>query len=254
MTRFSANLGFLWTELTLPEAIRAAARAGFDAVECHWPYETPPEDVAAALSETGLPMLGINIRRGDVTAGDMGLSALAGRENEARAAINEAVHYAAAIGARCVHVMAGFAEGAAAGSVFERNLNYACDQAGQHGLTVLIEPLNPHDAPGYYLSSTDQAAEIIRSQGCSNLKLMFDCYHVQRAEGDVVRRLGELLPIIGHIQFAGAPDRGPPGQGELNYRYVFERLRQFGYDAPLGAEYRPGGDTEASLGWMDMLK
>ncbi len=57
MTRFSANLGFLWTELTLPEAIHAAARAGFDAVECHWPYNYKPGDINAALKATGLPTI-----------------------------------------------------------------------------------------------------------------------------------------------------------------------------------------------------
>ena len=109
--KFSANLGFLWTELPLPEAIRAAARAGFDAVECHWPYEVPAPKVAEALRQTELPMLGLNTQRGDVAAGDTGLAALPGREAEARAAIDEAVGYADAVGAAHVHVMAGRAEG-----------------------------------------------------------------------------------------------------------------------------------------------
>ena len=66
--QFSANLGFLWTELPLPEAIRAAKAAGFDAVECHWPYDVPAEELRAVLDETGLPMLGINTVRGDIAA------------------------------------------------------------------------------------------------------------------------------------------------------------------------------------------
>ena len=77
MTEFSANLGFLWTERPLPDAIRAAKAAGFDAVECHWPYATPPADVLAALHETGLPMLGLNTSRGDVSAGDNGFKCVA---------------------------------------------------------------------------------------------------------------------------------------------------------------------------------
>ena len=83
MTRFSANLGFLWADRPLPDAIRAAAAAGFDAVECHWPHDVPPRYVADALAETGLPMLGMNTRRGG--PGENGLAALPGREAESRA-------------------------------------------------------------------------------------------------------------------------------------------------------------------------
>ena len=93
MTKFSANLGFLWTELSLPDAIRAAKQAGFDAVECHYPFETPALDMVAALQETGLKMLGLNTMRGDVDGGENGLAALPGRQADARAAIDQAIDY-----------------------------------------------------------------------------------------------------------------------------------------------------------------
>lgn len=249
--RFSANLGFLWTDLPLPDAIRAAAAAGFDAVECHWPYAVPPEQVVAALAETGLPMLGLNTSRGDVAAGEAGLSALPGREAEARAAIDAAIDYAAATGTANVHVMAGRAQGAAAHDAFLGNLAHACDRAADPGIGILIEPLNRYDAPGYFLSTTGQAAAIIAELGRPNLKLMFDCYHVQLTEGDVTNRLRALQGITGHIQFASVPDRGAPDHGELDYGHVFQAIAAMGWQMPLGAEYRPaGGDTAASLGWM----
>lgn len=183
--QFSANLGFLWADLPLPDAIRAAARAGFDAVECHWPYATPPDQVAQALQETGLPMLGINTAPGDLP-GDFGLNALLDRRNDAHAAIRQAVQYAARIGARNIHVMAGIAEGTEAETCFRENLTFACDLAAQEGITVLIEPINPFDVPGYFLSDTDQAAQLIHAIDRKNLRLMFDCYHVGRMQGDVV--------------------------------------------------------------------
>lgn len=248
--QFSANLGFLWTELPLPKAIHAAKEAGFAAVECHWPYDVPSADVAAALGQTGLPMLGVNTRRGNMMAGENGLTALPDRITEARAAIDEALEYAAAIGAANVHVMAGNAAGQAAHDVFIKNLTYACAQAAPMGLTILIEPLNPNDAPGYFLNTTTQAQGIIAQVGAPNLRLMFDCYHVGRSEGDVITRLRALHDIIGHIQFASVPDRGRPDQGELHYPSVFKAIAQMGYAAPLGAEYRPNVPTEASLGWM----
>jgi 2-dehydrotetronate isomerase len=254
MATFSANLGFLWRELPLPDAIRAAKRAGFHAVECHFPYEVPAEDVRAALSETGLAMLGINTIRGREAAGDNGLAAIPERQEEARAAIRQAVDYAAAIGAGNVHVMAGKAQGEAARRTFVENLLYATELARPHGITILIEPLNHYDAPDYFLTTSAQAAAIIDSVGATNLKLMFDCYHIQIMEGDLTRRIGALMPVIGHIQIAAVPDRGEPDHGEVDYRHIVHSLDAMGYDRPLGAEYRPAASTEAGLGWMTFLK
>ena len=244
MPRFSANLGFLWKELSLPDAIRAAKVHGFDAVECHWPYETPADEVKAALRETGLEMLGINTHP---------VCAVPGKEAEAAATIDETVAYAAAIGARCIHVMAGVAEGAEAEALFVTHLKAITAKAAAHGITCLLEPLNKYDAPGYFLSTTDHAERIISAVGADNLKIMFDCYHVQIMGGDLTRRLEQLLPKVGHIQFADVPGRGAPGTGELNYRYIFERVDALGWDTALGAEYKPGESTEGSLGWMKGL-
>lgn len=246
--KFSANLGFLWKDLPLPDAIRAARAHGFDAVECHWPYATPAADVIAALSETGLAMLGINTIRGE--AGENGLSALPGRQAEARSAIDMALDYARAIGAANVHVMAGFAQGTKAHDAFVENLVYATSRAERDNIGILIEPLNRYDAPGYFLTTTSQAIDTIKAVDAPNLKLMFDCYHVQLMEGDLSHRLIGLLPHIGHIQFASVPDRGPPDQGEINYRHIFSHLAAIGYDQPLGAEYKPEGETADSLDWL----
>ena len=255
MTAFSANLGFLWTGRPLADAIRAAHAAGFDAVECHWPYDEDIAEVAAALAETGLPMLGLNAPRGNAAAGENGLAALVGRKAEARAGIDAALDYANAINAGNIHVLPGFARGDAAEACFVENLRYAADAASQSGRTILIEPLNHHDAPGYFLNHTGQARRIIKAVGAPNLKLMFDCYHVQIMEGDLTRRIDANLDIIGHIQFAGVPSRGRPDAGEVNYAHIFAHLAAAGYHDPLGAEYRPEhGDTDASLGWMDKLR
>jgi hydroxypyruvate isomerase len=252
--RFSANLGFLWTDLPLPAAIRAAKRAGFDAVECHWPYEVPVDAMCRALDETGLPMLGLNTRRGDLSRGENGLAALPGRGAEARAAVDEALGYACAIGAQSLHVMAGVAEGPEARAAFFDTLRYACDRAAPHRITILIEPLNRYDAPGYFLNTTAQAQTILAELGRTNARLMFDCYHVGRTEGDVIARLETLWPMIGHIQFAAVPDRGAPDHGDLDYRQVFRAIARLGWTRPLGAEYRPGTETGASLDWLDWAR
>ena len=247
--RFFTNLGFLWTDRALPDAIRAAKAAGFEAVECHWPYNQDVDAVASALRQTGLTMLGLNTRRGQ--AGENGLSALPGREDEARAASDEALAYAKATNTGAVHVMAGCAQGADAHATFAENLRYACDKA--EGCTILIEPLNDYDAPGYLLNTTTQAAALIEEIGAPNLRLMFDCYHVQLTEGDVAHRVEKLLPLIGHIQVASIPDRGTPDYGELSYPYIWQVLDRLGWERPIGAEYKPTGDTDASLGWLSAV-
>lgn len=247
MTQFSANLGFLWSELELPTAIRCAAEAGFRAVECHWPYETPALDVRDALDETGLRMLCLNTRKGGV--GEGGLSALSGRETDARAAIDEAIDYACTTGTEAIHVMAGLGHGPEADEVFVANLRYARTKAPDD-MMILLEPLNPYDWPGYYLNSSEQAVRILDSLGSPNVKLMFDCYHVGRSGSDVIEELHALLPWIGHIQFASVPDRGPPGRGSIDYAQVFAVLEELAWAKPLGAEYKPDGSTEQSLGWL----
>lgn len=251
--KFSANLGFLWNDRPLPDAIRAARKAGFDAVECHWPFDIPAAQVKAALEQSGLPMLGLNTRRGNTSIGEMGLSALPGREADARAAIDEALAYATATGTRAVHVMAGTSGGPRAHRAFCDNLAYACDAADE-GLTILIEPLNPYNAPGYFLNGTAQAANIIREVGKPNLKLMFDCYHVQIMEGDVTRRFETLFEMIGHVQIAAVPDRGKPDHGELDYGYVLQRIAELGWNRPIGAEYLPQNIADPDMAWLDRYR
>lgn len=253
MSTFSANLGFLWTELSLPEAIRQAKHHGFAAVECHWPYSTPSSAVRHALEETGLTMLGLNTIRGNLDQGENGLSALPGREIPARSAIDQAIEYATSIATPNIHVMAGFAQGKDAHDCFIDNLRYAADEAKKCDITILIEPLNHHDAPGYFLQTSDQARRILDEVNADNVKLMFDCYHIQIMEGDISRRLKSLTPYIGHIQIASVPWRNEPDQGELDYRHIMKVIRDIGFSSPIGAEYRPTGKTSDSLGWMNLL-
>lgn len=249
MTRFSANLGFLWTELPLPDAIRRAKAAGFEAVEAHFPYEVPVDQVTAALAETGLPLLGINTIRGG--EGENGLAALKGREEEARAAIDQALDYAHATGAGAVHVMAGRCGDEA---TYIANLRYAAEEARDLGKTILIEPLNGRDAPDYFLTEVEQAAEVITRAGAPNIRIMFDCYHVQVTQGDLLRRFEAHLPLIGHVQIAGAPGRGEPDSGEIAYRRLLPMISEMGWTGFVGAEYRPRGTTDEGLEWMKAFR
>lgn len=252
MVEFSANLGFLWNDLPLPDAIRKAKDAGFVAVELHWPYATPAADVQAALNETGLPCLGLNTQRGDVIGGDNGCAAIPGREAEARRYIDEALAYAREIGAMNVHVMAGFTDqSAAAKATFAQNLRYACAQAALTQRSILIEPLNHRDAKGYHIGTIPQAQEALAAVDLPNLKIMFDCYHLQIMQGDLSKLFEANRDQIGHIQFAAVPDRTEPDTGEVNYLWLLPELARMGWTAPFGAEYKPKGAIQDGINWMN---
>lgn len=244
--RFSANLGFLYRELSLPDAIRAAALDGFDAVEMHWPYEVDPLAVANALAETNLPLLGINTARGNVGAGEFGLSALPGREEDALRAIDEAVAWAVATGCRNIHVMAGITDAAEALDTFLGNIRYAIEQAEPYGIGILVEPLNPRDAPGYFLDDFRKTLRVV-NEADNKVRIMYDCYHMQIVHGDVTRTISSYLDAIGHIQFAAVPDRSEPDHGELDFGWLLPELANAGYAGFFGAEYHP---RSGSLAWM----
>lgn len=240
--KLSANLGFLWKQLTLPDRIRAAAAAGFDAVEMHDDWRTVPlAEIRAALDETGMPLVGINSLMGET----FGLAALPGREAEARAAITEAFAAAEALGAGAIHVTAGLAQGAEAEATYRENLAFALETA-PGGIHVLIEPLS---APaGYFLSSLEQADGVIAA--LPGLRLMFDCFHVAAMGHDLEAAFAARRNVVGHVQFAGVPGRAEPDTGTVDFAALLPRL---GWDGFFGAEYRPAGEVDAGLGWMAQL-
>jgi len=251
MPKFSANLGFLWTELSLPDAICRAKAAGFEAVECHLPYDFDPGDVKAALDETGMTMIGLNTRLGANGADDFGVTSLPGRQQEARDLIDEAIAYGVKIGVLNVNCVAGKSHGAPeAEGVYRDNLAYAAAGAARHGLGIVIEPINQRDAPGYHLRSAEAGIETIKAVSADNLKLMFDFYHTQIMQGDLIERVRTTLPYIGHIQIAAVPDRSEPDRGEVNYPEVLAALDDMGWTGWVGAEYRSRTTTDEGLGWM----
>ena len=250
MTRLSANLGFLWPELELLDAIRAAKAAGFEAVEVHWPYITHALEVALVLEELGMPLVVLNTVGGDLANGEYGLAAVPGREGDARAGIDKALAYAVDVSARFVHVLAGKSDSSEARATFVENLRYAAARGTEFGVGVLIEPISSQTQPDYFLTHVDQAAAIVADVGDPNLRIMFDCYHTQLTEGDVLSRIESHLHLIGHIQIAAVPDRAEPDHGELDYPDLLRRIDALGYDGFIGAEYKPAGRTGDGLGWM----
>lgn len=253
MPRLAANLTLFYPQHAFLERFGAAAADGFKAVEFMSPFEHRAADVRARLDEYGLTLALFNAPAGDAAKGERGLTSLPGREEDFRRSFSTALDYAAVLGNDRIHVMAGVmaADGEAARyrNTYLENLAYACAQAASAGITVLIEPINPRDIPGYFLNRQDVAQAIRAEVGAANLKVQFDCYHCQIVEGDIATKLSRDMPDIGHIQIAGAPDRQEPDGGEINYPYLFELIDQLGYEGWVGCEYRPRGDTSQGLGW-----
>lgn len=251
MPRFSANLGFLWPELEFTDRIAAAAKVGFEAVECHFPYDTPASEVVASLDACGLQMLGLNTRLGINGGDDFGVAARPDRVDEARGYIDEALEYAIAIGCQNVNVVPGrTARAEGSEQTFRDNLAYACERAAAVGKGVLIETINTRAAPDFHMSLTGQAVETIEAVGADNLKLMFDCFHVQIMQGDLLVQIESLLPHIGHLQISAVHDRGEPDTGEIDYPWLLAQIDRLGYAGFVGAEYRPRAMTDAGLGWI----
>ncbi len=256
MPRFAANLSMMFTERPFLERFGAAADAGFEAVEYLFPYDHPAETVAAALRAAGLRQVLFNLPPGDWAKGERGLAALPERAEEFRRSVATALDYAQALDAPLLHVMAGLApaDDPAAAAAYLDALRFAADAVGAAGRTLLIEPINRRDMPGYFLDDFDRAAAIIDRLGHPNLRLQFDIYHRQILHGDVLTGLETLMPMIGHVQVASVPKRQEPGTGELDDFRIFAALDALGYDGWVGCEYRPAGATLDGLGWLERAR
>jgi hydroxypyruvate isomerase len=214
MPRFAANLNFLFTELPLLDRFDAAARAGFTGVESTNLYDATAVEIAERLRRNGLTLALFNMPSGDAAAGERGLTSLAGREAEFWAAFETALRYADATGGRRMHLPAGLSQRGAQHATYVANLKRAARAAAATGIEVLIEPINQRDMPGFFLATTEQARDVIAEVGEPNVRLQFDLYHRQVAQGDVARAIEMFAPITGHYQIASPPDRGEPDDGE----------------------------------------
>ncbi|MNS34921.1 putative hydroxypyruvate isomerase YgbM [compost metagenome] len=253
MPRLAANLTMMYNEHAFLDRFQAAASDGFQGVEFLFPYDFAAADIRARLQDNGLTQALFNAPPGDWAAGERGIASLPGREDEFLRGLDQALTYAAQLGNRSLHVMAGLIrpdqDRAAHRAVYVRNLARAASVAASAGITVVIEPINTRDIPGFFLNRQDEAQAICAEVGAANLKVQFDCYHCQIVEGDIAVKLERDMAGIGHIQIAGVPDRHEPNLGELNYPYLFDRIDALGYAGWVGCEYRPKAGTRAGLGW-----
>ncbi len=239
----------MFTEVPLGERFALAAEAGFEAVEIQEPYDLPAATVARALKECGLDLVLVN-----APGGEAGLAGIPGAESEFADAMKVALDYVARTDTGLVHVLSGVLPPATARDACEEvlvdNLRKASAEASCRGVTLLVEPINERDVPGYILTRQSQARRVVRAVDRTNVRIQFDFYHCQVSEGDVSRHFTEQLPWIGHVQISDNPGRHEPGTGEINHDWIFDLVDRSGYRGWVGAEYTPAGTTQEGLGWF----
>ena len=253
MPKFAANLTMLFNEVPFMERFDKAGAAKFKAVEFLFPYAFPAADIKAKLDQNKLTLVLHNLPAGNWEAGERGIACLPDRIEEFRKGVANAVEYATALGVTQVNCLAGkMPEGVSHGvlrTTFIDNLKYAAAELKKANIKLLIEPINTFDIPGFFLSGTQQAIDIITEVGSDNLFLQYDIYHAQRMEGELANSMQKHLAKIAHIQLADNPGRNEPGTGEINYAYIFAMLDRIGYAGWIGCEYKPAATTEAGLAW-----
>jgi len=253
MIKLAANLTMLYNELDFLDRFEAAAKSGFAGVEYLFPYAYPKEQLADRLAQNKLTQVLHNLPAGDWAGGERGIACHPDRVGEFQDGVGKAIEYAKALGCRQVNCLAGIAPASVdpeeVRATFVSNLRFASDKLGAAGIKLLIEPINIYDIPGFWLSRTQQALDLIRDTGSANLYVQYDIYHMQRMEGELANTIKAQLPRIAHIQIADNPGRNEPGTGEINYRFLFGFLDSIGYEGWIGCEYKPKGKTVDGLGW-----
>ena len=257
MPRFAANLTMLFNDVGFMDRFSAASRAGFTAVEYLFPYEYERTALKQALQDNHLTQVLINLPAGNWAGGDRGVACDPKRIAEFEAGVQKAIDYAPTLGAPQVNCLAGIVppgvSSTEAHATFVRNLKFAAPRLKDAGVKLLIEPINTRDIPGFFLTRTAQALDIIKEVGADNVFVQYDMYHAQIMEGDLSTTLKRHIGQIAHIQIADPPSRNEPGTGEINFRNLFTLLDTIGYGGWVGCEYKPAGKTTEGLGWIKEL-
>jgi hydroxypyruvate isomerase len=254
MPKFCANLTLLFNELPFLERFAAAAKAGFTGVEYLFPYEFDKQALSQALQINKLTQVLHNLPAGQWAEGERGIACLPERISEFKAGVSTAIAYANALGCTQVNCLAGIRpntlDPATARQTLINNLRYAAPLLKAAGIKLLIEPINTRDIPGFFLTNTLQAIEIIKEVESDNLFLQYDIYHMQIMEGDLAPTIARHLAYIPHMQMADTPGRHEPGTGEINYDWLFQHIDALGYQGWIGCEYKPKSTTIEGLGWL----
>ena len=225
------------------EAIRKIGALGFDAAETYNWKNIDLNKTYKACKESGVELLSMCVtefRMTDPRCRDAWLDGL-----------RESCEAAARLNVRMLITQVGQDTGAPRetqhAEVVE-TLKQATPILEKYGVTVMPEPLNTYvNHPGYYLWSSREGFDIIREVGHPNVKLVYDIYHQQVMEGNIIPSVTDNLDCIAHLHSAGHPGRHELQYGENDYRVIFDAIDKAGYKGACGLEYVPLLDPTESL-------
>jgi hydroxypyruvate isomerase len=260
--RFDVNCSILFTELPLLQRACAAKAAGFHGVETWWPWKAiVPSDAeadafVASIAEAGVDLVSLNFHTGDMAAGERGIVSHPARVREFRENVAAAVEIARRTGCARLNAPYGLqvpgVDVAEQDAVAVENLAFAAAAAAKAGASVLIEPINSVDIPGFPVDTSGKALEVIAKVGLPNVGLLADLYHLAKMGEDVADVLSRHRDSILHVQVADPPDRGAPETGTLDFEPLFRQLAKQEYDGWVGLEYVPAdpADSASSFAWQ----
>ena len=260
--RYDVNLSILFTELPYLSRPAAAAAAGFDAVECWWPFDAAvPADgdvdaFAEAVQDAGVALVGLNFFAGDMPGGDRGVVSWPARSAEFRDNVDVALGVGGRLGCRAFNALYGNrVDGVPAQEQDElavQNLALAARGAAEIGAVVLVEPVSGTAA--YPLKTAAEALAVIdrvrQESGADNLRLLLDLYHLAVNGDDLDAVIREHTDRVGHVQIADAPGRNQPGTGSLELYRFLDAVTEAGYAGYVGLEYKAPGATVDSFDWL----
>lgn len=257
MNQFSVNISTIFTEYPFLDRFKKARETGFKHVECQFPYDFSPEEIKDELDRNRLTLDLINLYPGDWSQGDRGLAADPARKLEFKESVAKGIQYALALNVKKIHCMAGILKSeydkGIIKNLYIENIQYAAEKMAEHGITILIEPINAYDMPGYLLCRIDEAEELLQKIDRQNVKIQFDFYHIQKIQGNLLSTFEQMIESIGHVQIADVPGRHQPETGEIHYANIFRKIEELGYDGLIGLEYIPKGISEESFTWLSSI-
>ncbi len=225
------------------EAIHRIARLGFDAAETYNWKGLDLDKVRAACEETGVELLSMCTTEFRMTDAAYRQAWLDG--------LKESCEAANRVGAKKLITQVGPDTGAPREEQHANivaALKAAAPILEATGVTIMVEPLNTlYNHPGYYLWSAVEAFDIIHEVNHPLVKVVYDIYHQQVMEGNIINNVTNNLDCIAHLHSAGHPGRIDLQFGENDYKYIFKRIDEAGYTGACGLEYRPTLEPEESL-------
>lgn len=249
MIRLSACIEMLFREHPFEERFAAAKACGLSAIE-FWGWENKDVGVVKErLSEHGLELAAFCVgSRDPEIAPEWNKKRLSDRTGiKAFAkAVRESAEVANSLGCNTLIVTCGQARDDITRAEQHTNIVLALraggEVAGELGVTLVLEPLNVLcDHRGYFLSSSYEGFGIVEEVDSPAVKLLYDVYHQQITEGNLISNIKKNAHLIGHIHIADVPGRHQPGTGEINYKNVFAAIGSSGYDGFVGMEFSPVG-------------